>query len=555
MLSFFKRRDQNQDVLTDLKTVTRWVQNLPSGDIYSAQEKVVQNLIQFNHMEKTFNKDRLQVLMHLDEETREMQASLCLQYLRNIRMSKSIEARLWMAIHAFYWEITRSYHSFLMDFVANPGGSKIQSFIPLICARAIRGFADIIKWRYFRYEQIDEKLWLRLHNLYRIAEFDNFDTTLVMVYRGDATQHSPAGEYGQALLLSLFGCGNLLTREIEMVDRWLDNWSDLISIDNHYEPSRHTFYVDTSKGYGLRRCRNQGTDPTLRFISTTPLLNQLDKASEALKSGATPASLGLTEDFRLPEGYTLLNQVEAEWAALSQRDRRHSTRQPKSGHWKIVRDLANICNVIAKLHRQTANIPLNQASPEAILDLKLYGFVTERTKQQQLEREREMGLLNRQELWEQMDSSDNGLGFTISLLGSEWAKVGKLLALREGEQCGWQLGVISRLARQTPSQRLIGVRLFAGDFQIGTIDPDSSGSGLSYVVDEEDEASRPPGAPVILLTQGEGNETLILDSAKYARDRQYLLRPHDKPSRLIRLDSVEESGESWLRVNFKVIAI
>lgn len=253
MFGFFKRKKGAEDPLSDLSTVSRWMDNLPVGDIYSAQEKVVQSLIQFNHAKQPMSKDRLAVLMHLDEQARDMQYTLCQQYLRNPRMSKAIESRLWTAIHAFYWEVTRGYHAFLMDFVANPGGSRIQALVPLITARAIRGFGDIFKWRYFRYERVEERLWLRQHNLYRIAEFDGFQASKFKVYRNDAQVSSCEAEYLRTLLLSPLSNGSLTPRQLEMVDRWLEKWSHLTSLDTQFDPQRHNLYVDTAQGVGLRR--------------------------------------------------------------------------------------------------------------------------------------------------------------------------------------------------------------------------------------------------------------------------------------------------------------
>lgn len=554
MFSFFKKKDGDQDVLSNLKTITRWVQDLPAGDIYSAQEKVVQNLIQFNHAESNFSKDRLQVLMHLDEATRDMQSSLCTQYLRNAHMSKTIESRLWIAIHAFYWEITRSYHGFLMDFIANPGGSKIQISIPLIASRAIRGFADIIKWRYFRYEQADEKLWLRLHNLYRIAEFDNFSNAEVTVYRTDAVQRTPAQEYGQALLLSLFGNGSLVPREVEMVDQWLDNWSDLIRVDSLYDPDSHTFYVDTSKGQGLKRSRNQTSDPALRFVSTTDLLKHLRDITESLKSGAPPATLGLTEDFRLPEGYDLINQVDKEWAVLDDRDRRANQRIPQPGQWKVIHDLNNICNELSKAENKVKS-NRSPISPEEILDIKLYGFVTERTKDKGLEQQREATMQAQYELWEQADSSTTGLGFHVNPLSNEWLKVGKLIALSPRDDSTWRLGIVMRLARNNKDHRLAGIKLIPEQFQAVTLKMNDADATVGYVVDELDIPSGSQSIKAILLTSEEKQEYLLISGANYAKNRQYQLRSPFDPSRLIRLESVEDSGESWLRVGFTVVAV
>lgn len=549
MFRIFKKNNKDDGPLTNLKTVSRWMQSLPAGDIYSAQEKVVQTLIQFNHSDAGFDKDRLQVLMHLDEESRDMQASLYMQYLRNARMSKAIESRLWSAIQAFYWEVTRSYHGFLMDFVANPGGSKIQSQVPLITARAIRGFADIIKWRYFRYEKIDDKLWLRLHNLYRIAEFDNFATLPVSVYRTDSRQHSPTEEYSRIILLSPFGNGNMAPREIEMVSQWLEHWSDDIKIENQYDTGRHAFYVDTSIGAGVKRCRNQITEPPLRFLSTQPLLARIGKIREALKNGASPVSLGLSENFRLPEGYSLLKQAESEWSPLDQRDRRESDRTEQPGEWKVVYGLAAICSELAKT-RQHIQSNQNALSPEEILDIKLYGFITERAKQQSSNRERETALRNKPEHWQQYNGSESGLSFTLDAQQSEWVQTGRLIAVAPVATGTWVLGVISRINRDQDGSRLVGVRLLRFDVQPVMLKSELHNQPLGYVVDKPDLFATDQQSRALLVSAGNGGEQLLIDGARYAREREYILRAPMAESRIIQLTAVEEAGESWLRVSF-----
>ena len=305
MFDLFKRKRDSDDPLSSIKTVSRWLQSLPTGDIYSAQEEVVRELVRFNRGEGPRSKEQLQVLMTLDEKSHDLHAMLCAQYLRNPRMSKMIETKLWTNIHAFHWEVTRGYHAFIMNFVANPGGNKLQPLIPKVVARAIRGLAHIIKWRQFRYESIEEKLWLRLHNLYRMAEFDGFGEQRMKLYDNDRRKTSCEQEYGQALLLSLLADGSLLPRQLEMMDHWLDNWSEMIHVDRQYHPEHHGFQVDTLKGHGLRRVRNLGNNDAIRFIPTRELLVYLDRIKKNLKAGEPPAQLGLGEDFRLPEGYVL----------------------------------------------------------------------------------------------------------------------------------------------------------------------------------------------------------------------------------------------------------
>jgi hypothetical protein len=553
MFGFFKRKKSEEDPLSDLKTVSRWMQELPAGDIYTAQEQVVQSLIQFNHAGLAMSKERLQVLMHLDDQARDMQYSLCVQYLRNPRMSKVIESRLWTAIHAFYWEITRGYHAFVMDFVANPGGSKIQPAIPLITARALRGFADIFKWRYFRYERVEEKLWQRLHNLYRISEFDGFQSNRFKLYPSDSKPSSCMEEYVQGLLLSPLGTGSLMPRQIEMVDQWLDNWSEFTTLENRYEPAQHFFYIDSAKGQPLKRIRQEiSPESSFRFINTERLMEHLSRAERELKAGVLPASLGLGEEFRLPDGYDLLSYVTNEWSPANEKERRVAARHPKDGRCEVVRDLNNICNRLqTELEIVNGSTSSQQLSPEEILDIKLYGFVTERTKSainQRLLGSRNMSV----EQWPMHDRSETGVGIMLKGEDSEWVKVGKLLALRLDPGDSWLIGVVRRITRMQDDVRKIGVQTLDIAPSLVQLDIHESNPTLSYSVDDtsyEINAS----SQALIFPQLEDGNLIILESARYAHGRQYKLRDA-KGNRLIRLDTVRDKGDGWLMATYTQVA-
>lgn len=550
MFGFFRKKKKGlDDPLSDLSTVSRWMENLPVGDIYTAQEQVVQSLIQFNHAKLPLSKERLAVLMHLDEQARDMQYTLCMHYLRNPRMSKVIESRLWTSIHAFYWEVTRGYHAFLMDFVANPGGSRIQAMVPLITARAIRGFGDIFKWRYFRYEKVEEKLWLRLHNLYRIAEFDGFQGNKFKVYANDSQPSSCEAEYLRALMLSPLCTGSLTARQLEMVDRWLDRWSHLLTLETMFDPQRHHFYVDTAQGTGLRRIQSEH-EPTHRYVATDELVDHIDAVKRSVKSGATPASLGLGEDFRLPEGYDLLDQVVAEWSAVSNLDRRRSPRLTEHGRWELIRDLHNIYQRIQADMEQAAGLG-NQSglTPEEILDIKLYGFVTERTKAS-LQQRAQTSRLDTSERWPLQDISEHGAGALLRSDDSNWLKVGKLIAMRRDPGEDWRLGVLRRITRIDQEWRKVGIEFLGQRPVLAILEPDAP-STLSYVVD--DSGLLPPSQTnlALLLAYGEAS-LLVLESAKYTHGKTYRLRAAGE-SQHIRLDTVRERGDSWLLVTYTVI--
>jgi hypothetical protein len=549
MFGFFKRKKGEEDPLSDLKTVSRWMQELPAGDIYTAQEQVVQSLIQFNHAGLPMSKDRLQVLMHLDNQARDMQYSLCLQYLRNPRMSKVIESRLWTAIHAFYWEVTRGYHTFIMDFVGNPGGSKIQPAIPQIAGRALRGFADVFKWRYFRYEKVEEKLWQRFHNLYRICEFDGFQNTRMKMYASDSKPSSCMEEYVQALLLSPLGAGSLTPKQIEMIDLWLDNWMEMTKLENVYDEARHFFYIDTEKGHGLKRIRSSAPVVTsFRFIDTDRLQEHIKQTERALKSGALPPSLGLGEEFRLPDGYDLLTHAANEWAATNEQERRTNNREPTQGRCEVVRDLGIICKRIESELEITSGVtPGQKLSTEEILDIKLYGFVTERTKSaisQRAQGSRDLSA----EQWPLFDRSDSGLGIVLKGEESEWVKVGKLLAIRLDPTHPWQIGVIRRITRMHDDMRKIGVQTLAKTPSLIQLELHEISAGLSFSVDDNQNFQQNMSYALVFPDPQEGN-LIIMESARYAHGRQYNMRDQNG-MRVIRLDSVRDKGDGWLMATY-----
>ena len=550
MFGFLKKKNDARGVLANLKTVTQWFKTLPAGDIYSVQEEVVQQLDAFNKEAPDFSKDRLLVLMYLDEATREMQSLLCMQYLRNSRLSTTIEAKLRTAILSFYTETTRAYHNFLIDFVTNPATSRIKEYIPLITARAIRGFSDIIKWHYFRFDSPDEKLWLWLHNVYRIAEFDTFSGTEVQVYADDRGKRSPTQEYGRALLLSLFGNGTLAAKDLELVNQWLHSWSPQIRVDNHCDPDSHLFYVDTAEGMGLRRCRKLDQAPTYRYISTKGLLDTIHHAEEALKAGKLPASLGLTEDFRLPGSLTLLHQVSKEWAQLEMRNRRAHPRVAQTGSWLVIYGLSNISTQLARSEMEAETDGQSSHSPEELLDIKLYGFVTKRNKR---EHQNDAAGKASQEIWEQTDASEGGLGFIVRKASqSEWLKAGRLVAICPMEtKKVWQLAVITRLVRKVGGERHIGVRLIIGTFHCISLTPDESDMHMAYVVNELDHGSNDQDTKALLLTEGDGNEKLLIERVHYALDRLYVIYTPLGRQRRVRLLGVEVAGESWVKVGIE----
>src|SRR3569832_958438 len=222
---------RNDDPLANLKAASRWVENLPIGDAFKCQEANLNALKRFNENSTQYTKDRLAIFMLLDEKSRDLQDTLVRQYLRNPRMSRPAESQLWHAVYGLYWEVARGYHAFVLHLARTAGKVQHEDAIPLITLRAIRTFGQLLKWRAIRYLPAGDKLWLRLHNLYRIAETEGFHRQTLWAYAEDTAGCSCETAYLHILMLSLAHSGTLYPRQIDQTARWLCGWHDMLQMD------------------------------------------------------------------------------------------------------------------------------------------------------------------------------------------------------------------------------------------------------------------------------------------------------------------------------------
>ena len=153
ILSMLRKNSAESDPLDNEKTITRWINDLPAGNVLNAHEQVLYKLAEFNAQGAQYNKERFAVVMLLDDYARTLQTSLSQQYLRNPRMSRIMESRLWKAVYKFYWEVARAYHSFIMSYVANPAASHLRESIPQLTSRTLCKLGGVFKGQHMRYEK------------------------------------------------------------------------------------------------------------------------------------------------------------------------------------------------------------------------------------------------------------------------------------------------------------------------------------------------------------------------------------------------------------------
>lgn len=562
MFEFLSFKRKPVDPMTDLHSATQWMNELPLGDMHAAHEQVVKTLRDYNAQKLPATRDRIAALFHLDAGAQEILRGLQAQYLLNPRMSRAIESRLWNAVFAYCQEILQAYHGHVMEYVANPGGSKIKSSLPLMIARAIHYFALDAKWCYFRYERVNPKLWKRMHNLYHLAEYEEFERQPLKLYeQQDATGTSISNLYLRALMLDVVNSGSLLPRQIDLVDHWLADFTRDLVLEKEFKPSRHVFFVDLNEMRGARRVRRVEPGESKRYWDTFALKDRLDRIKADLTQGEAPARLGLTEDCKLPACLELLERVIALWSPTVKRAQRAHERKRVMRQIDVVRGMEQICANVQMDNEQARAQQLAREgesglSYDEMLDVHLYGFVTKRT-QLKLEQGRDDKPALRQppERWVMENESEHGYGALIEAQADDWLRLGKLVGLKPERNGPWVVAVIRRMTHLNPAQYSVGMEVLS-ERPVALWLRASRHAESGYTIDGIDSVDVVLPTPALFL-KGDAAagqpDTLLIQSAEYASGRQLWFNARGT-SYNIALKQAVERGDDWLRVTFQVLS-
>lgn len=550
--------------LTNLEAITRWLQTLPLGDSLKALEAFTLQIKEYSDQKIAVSKERVAVLSALDEAAQDLLATLRQQYLQNPRMSRIVESRLWNTVNLYYQEILRAYHSHIMEYIGNPSSSKIAATIPQLTARTLNYFGLDAKWSYYRYTQANPKLWKRMHNLYHFAEYEEFDTRSLKLYAAEAVETSTTQLYLQSLMLETLNTGSLTPRQIHLIERWLPMLMRNIAVEKEYKPERHVFFVNLEDNRGARRVRRVEPGETMRFWDAYGLKDKLDDLRGQLSAGAVPAKLGLTEDCKLPACLEMLERIAYFWSPTGlKRKQRAYTRKDTMKSIEVVRGLGDICMNVRADNLQSQRSQQGETSDglsyAEMVDVHLYGFVTERTQSRVgQEKSEKIEHVIVHERWVMENESEAGYGAHIDDQADDWVRLGKLVGLKAEKKGHWNIGVIRRLRRTQPNQQYVGIEVIDEHPMTLLMRAEKSEKRPLSVdgLDNVDTLGLKMPFPVLYL-KGAGasaqSDALILQSAEFASGRELWFNVRGMIYH-IRLKHALERGDDWLRASFEVLA-
>ena len=528
-------RKKSDDPVGDLKSATIWVQELPLADVHQAHVEIVKALSSVNENKRTSLKERIRVVMYLDEKARNLQAQLCHDFLAVIDTPHAPERGYLQTILNFWDEMAVAYQICIRTFAQNPS-AKLWPLIPVVTARAMYHYAMQAKWAHLRYLPVESSVWRNLNRLQLFAERENFDQTPVRLFPDSSEDSTCATQYMHAMLLYLANPDSLLPMQIEMVDRWLSTWAKSIALETEFRPHRQLYAVNLGDTKPARNLRRNMLGEKYRYWGVGLLMVTIDKTIEQLKAGEVPARLGLGEDCRLPQCLDLIELVQKRW---SRKDagRKHE----RTSKVKVVQVVQGFHDIVGQLKPGTKKRrkPKGPVIDYQVMELTIGGTPMDGSTQSGADDLFEPVL----EQWVMENESASGCGATLDI-AAQPLKIGTLVGLKPDSNRHFLIGVVRRINKNPSAKTYVGIETLSQapiPVELHTL-PNGGQAPL-----------RTDGIYLLEMPDAQQPRSLLIARQEYETGRMLQLKAQGK-SYTIRLQQALEESDEYARVGFDVLA-
>lgn len=550
---------------TNVRSAQVWWKPIEMTDPVSQMQKIHEVINECNAAKVPESLEVLQALMWLDSTAQPAFDALCFRYVSNPRMPKEIEHKLWKEICGFSQAMVEVYRAYVQASGRDNGRSAFEHEMPQVLARSLRYMAVQAKWHYFRFEKAPAKLWTAAHQYYRLAEIEGTDSNPFVLYpNANAEVTSCADEYIQLLMLATVSSNNLSVMQVDLIDVWLDSWSKYVQISRKYQKDLHHFCISLQDTGGPQKIGPEADGETYRYWGIGELVTKLQDCLAKLEAGATPVSLGLGERCHTASAIDLLKHLDVFWS-MSMRNCQfqRTERKQVSKAASVIHGLSSICDHVKadndRFGREKGGVEESKVDFDEIMDMRLYGFVSDRTKNRQAFNPYTVQPKQHDwQTWAIDNESASGLGAVLTYSTNEWVRPGVLVGMRVTDKDNWQVGVLRRLNRMNEDEVYAGVQILTAMPVTVSLHSDELDRIENITVSEigfTGGIDLPNVRTAIYLPhQVDGNNinTLIMRAADYGHDRIYKVQARDKVFS-VSLGGVLEKGIDWIWIAVHVL--
>ncbi len=292
----------------------QWLSQLQFTNLHAVHSLLRTQLDEFNRFPMRVL-DRLNTLEKLRETVTTVQTDYSKKLVAKKLPLSEEEFAIFTAIIGLWQGILTGYQRCLQDFME--GDTQLAKFGPLLCHRFLQyGSLQIIEHLRSGYE-FDGSLWQQLHALYSFTEGNGLQhETVSDALHGSGQATSCHILYAKMLLICHAKPAELSRTQLQLLDRWLTQWAQVITIERRCIVSKGDappLAVDLNSNKGLQDFRQVSQSDHLRFLAMVPLSKLLRVKIILLQQGQSPLHLELGNEFYGVDCAAFLSQLLQLW--------------------------------------------------------------------------------------------------------------------------------------------------------------------------------------------------------------------------------------------------
>ena len=508
----------------------KWLSKLQFTNLHAVHSLLRSQLDEFNRYPLRVL-DRLNTLEKLRETVATVQADYAKKLIAKKLPLSDDEFAIFTSIIGLWQGMLTGYQRCLQDFM--DGDAQLAKYGVLLCHRfLLYGSLQIIEHLRSGYE-FDGSLWQQLHALYSFTEGNGLQHEKIKDALHGSVQGISCQTMYKKMLLTCHAKPSELTRaQLQLLDRWLTQWTDVITIERRCSVSKGDappLAVDLAGQKGLQDLQQISQSDHLRFLAMVPLSKLLRVKIILLQQGQSPQQLELGSEFYGVDCIAFLNHLLHLWCEGS------SDRLAERHNITISAKLGSGFDLIYSF---IANKPYKSSSPTADVDTGAHKQIASTGR---VFTETNLPDLNKLETWTIENESILGSRLLREEKVGERVGNNELIALRTKDAKAFMLGTVSWRSVTRDGQLRIGVQYLPGVAQAVMLKSKDSGSATEKSI---------PALFLPAMTTLKIPGSLIVPRDVFQAKRVFELVKPDKEKFNLQMGFSVTSGVDFERVSF-----
>ena len=516
------------DPLVSAKSTSAWLRQLPALDVIGRQQHVMRAFDAIRQSRKPIDLGRVGAIEFLDAALAADRRQLTKQYVENVDAGPKLSVRIWQAVFDLTQGFIHAYQSALEEALKQQNNPRWKALVPLLFARLLHYYGTDAKLRVARYERWIPAKWMELHRTFLRATELGVERVPVVLgsANANATQWTIEQEYLFALLIHQLNTGNLSPAELDWGSAQLRAWSRRLVLES-VPSSPEGFFVDIAGKTGLTRRTGNDSGSMLRYLDTTPMSDQLDRAIASLRQ-AEGTDQGPAASIN-PLRVAILEKIRPAIAPNVNVDFR---RDPRIACAVPARVRVGLARISRDLSAKDLGDAADAGHGHEQIEVYAVADAPRSRKRVPDEHDSLAASLSSfsDPMWQVKDRSVAGLRIAASGGIGQSLALGALVAVRQSDVSDWVLGVVRRLNKVSTEEVEAGVSIIADRVVAVTLnsrrEPKDDMGFMVNGIDVSTMGARfdglylpPPSRPDKPLSV----KTLIIPTQEYSEGRNIIL--------------------------------